>query len=142
MHKEYMELAIKEAKKAYNKNEIPVGCVILNNKNEVVAKAHNLKHNNKSALDHAEMLALKKCYKKYNDWRLNDHSIYITLEPCMMCYGAIINSRIKNIYIGVPANNQNFKFIKDDLNIVRGIEEKAIKEMFNRFFKNLRNNNK
>jgi len=99
MQEKFMNMAIKEAKKAYDKLEVPVGCVIVRN-GEVISKAHNLKETKLDTTKHAEILAIQKASKKLNSWRLLDCEMYITLEPCSMCAGAIINSRIKKIYIG------------------------------------------
>lgn len=94
-HKEtFMKEALKEAKKAYKKLEIPVGAVIVKD-GEIIAKAHNLRENKNSSIAHAEILAIEKANKKLNAWRLENCEMYITLEPCMMCMGAIVNSRIK-----------------------------------------------
>ena len=92
----FMKEALKEANKAYLKEEVPVGCVIVY-KNEIIARAHNTRHKNKSALDHAEILAIKKANKKLNAWMLDGATIYVTLEPCLMCAGAIFQSRIKRV---------------------------------------------
>ena len=92
----FMKEALKEAKKAYLKEEVPVGCVIVYN-NEIIARAHNTRHKNKSALDHAEILAIKKANKKLNAWMLDGATLYVTLEPCLMCAGAIFQSRIKRV---------------------------------------------
>ena len=95
----FMKEALKEAKKAYEKLEVPVGAVIVKN-GKIIARAHNLKETKKDTTKHAEILAIEKASKKLNAWRLLDCEMYITLEPCSMCAGAIINSRIKKIYIG------------------------------------------
>lgn len=95
----FMRLALKEAQKAFDKEEIPVGVVIVKD-GKVIAKAHNLKESKNSATSHAEILAIEKACKKLNAWRLLDCEMYVTLEPCPMCAGALINSRIKKIYIG------------------------------------------
>lgn len=92
----YMSLALKEAQKAYLKQEVPVGCVIVLN-DEVIAKAYNQRHKNKSVLDHAEVIAIKKANKRLNSWMLDQAVMYVTLEPCLMCAGAIIQSRIKRV---------------------------------------------
>ena len=94
-----MQEAIKEANKAYKKLEVPVGAVIVKN-GEIIARAHNLKETKFDTTKHAEILAIQKASKKLKSWRLLDCEMYITLEPCSMCAGAIINSRIKKIYIG------------------------------------------
>lgn len=95
----YMNMALNEAKKAYVKDEVPVGAVIVKD-NKVISKAHNLREIKNNAICHAELLAIDKACKKLNTWRLEDTTIYITLEPCMMCAGAIIQSRISNVVIG------------------------------------------
>ena len=99
-NKEYfMKEALKEAKKAYNRLEVPVGVVIAKD-NKIIARAYNQKEMKNSPIKHAEIIAIEKACKKLNNWRLNDCEMYVTLEPCPMCTGAIINSRIKKVYIG------------------------------------------
>ena len=99
-NKEYfMKEALKEAKKAYNKLEVPVGVVIVKD-DKIIARAYNQKEMKNSPIKHAEIIAIEKACRKLNNWRLNDCEMYVTLEPCPMCTGAIINSRIKKIYIG------------------------------------------
>ena len=95
----FMKEALKEAKKAYKKLEIPVGVVIVKDGN-IIARAYNQKEEKKSPIKHAETIAIEKACKKLNNWRLNDCEMYVTLEPCAMCAGAIINARIKKLYIG------------------------------------------
>ena len=98
-NKEYfMQEALKEAKKAYNKLEVPVGVVIVKD-DKIIARAYNQKEMKNSPIKHAEIIAIEKACKKLNNWRLNDCEMYVTLEPCPMCAGAIVNSRIKKIYI-------------------------------------------
>lgn len=91
--------ALKEAKKAYEKLEVPVGAVIVK-EGKIIAKAYNQKENKKDTTKHAEILAIQKASKRLNSWRLTDCDMYVTLEPCPMCAGAIIQSRIKKVYIG------------------------------------------
>ena len=99
-NKEYfMKEALKEAKKAYKKEEVPVGVVIVKD-DKIIARAYNQKEMKNSPIKHAEIIAIEKACKKLNNWRLNDCEMYVTLEPCPMCTGAIINSRIKKVYIG------------------------------------------
>lgn len=95
----YMLSAYNEAKKAYEKLEVPVGAVIVKD-GEIIAKAHNLREKKNSSLAHAEILCIEKACKKLNSWRLDDLEMYVTLEPCSMCAGAIIQSRLKKVYIG------------------------------------------
>lgn len=106
---DYMKKALKEANKAYSIGEIPVGAVIVKN-GKVIAKAHNLKEKHGLVTSHAEIIALQKACKKQKNWRLCDCEIYVTLEPCMMCLGAIVNSRIRKIYYG--ASNSKFNITK------------------------------
>ena len=95
----FMKEALKEAKKAYKKLEVPVGCVIVKD-GKIIARAHNLKETKYDTTKHAEILAIQKASKKLESWRLIDCDMYVTLEPCPMCAGAIIQSRIKNLYYG------------------------------------------
>lgn len=97
----FMQMALKQAQIAYKKDEVPIGCVIVKD-DVVIAKGYNKKITKNSALLHAEIVALKKAQKKLNDWHLNDCTLYVTLEPCPMCAGACINTRIKKIVFGAP----------------------------------------
>ena len=92
-----MSLALKEAVKARNKDEVPIGCIIVKD-DKVLARAHNLKIHKKDSTCHAEVECIRKACKKLNSYYLNDCEMYVTLEPCMMCTGAIVNSRIKKVY--------------------------------------------
>ena len=98
-HEKFMNEALKEAKKAYNKEEVPVGAIIVKD-GVIISRAHNLKETKKSSVCHAEILAIEKACKKLGMWRLLDCDMYVTLEPCVMCTGALINSRIRKLYIG------------------------------------------
>lgn len=95
----YMNIAYKEAEKAYMKLEVPVGAVIVKN-GKIIARAHNLRESKNTSLAHAEILAISKACKKLKSWRLEGCQMYVTLEPCPMCAGAIIQSRIEKVYIG------------------------------------------
>lgn len=95
----YMRLALREAKKAALINEVPVGAVIVKD-GKVIARGHNIKEKKKNSMYHAEIVALEKACKKVGDWRLNECDIFVTLEPCPMCAGALINARIGNIFFG------------------------------------------
>ena len=101
-----MKLAYNEAHKAYKREEMPVGAVIVKN-GKVIAKGYNKKEKTKNAIMHAEIIAIKKACKKNKDWRLNECTMYVTLEPCIMCMGAIVEARIKNIYCGIKNNKSN-----------------------------------
>ena len=99
MHSKYMKAAIEQARLALDMGEVPVGAVVVRN-GEIIAAAHNLVETNKDASSHAEMLALSMAAKAVGDWRLSGCSIYVTLEPCPMCTGAILNSRISEVIFG------------------------------------------
>ena len=106
----YMQKAIELAKKAYNKNEVPVGALIVRN-NKIVATAYNKKESKKNSILHAEIIAINKACKKLKTWHLDNCILYTTLEPCMMCTGAIEQSRIKKIVYGIE--NFNCGYIKN-----------------------------
>ena len=95
---EFMKIAFEEAKKAEREGEVPIGSAIFLN-GKLISKAHNLRESKKRSTAHAEILAIEKACKKLKSWRLEQCEIYVTLEPCLMCLGAIINSRIKKVYI-------------------------------------------
>ena len=96
---DYMRLALKEAKKARDIDEVPVGAIIVH-QGKIIARAHNLREKNQQASAHAELLAIQKASKKLGTWCLNECDLYVTLEPCMMCSGAISLSRIQHLYYG------------------------------------------
>ena len=143
MEQKFMKEALKEAQKAYDKLEIPVGAVIVKN-GRIISRAHNLKETKQTATAHAEILAIQKANKKLNNWRLVDCDIYVTLEPCDMCMGAILSSRIKNIYIGNldPKKKEKIDINKYkeeyDTNIEYGIMQEKSEEILKNFFKDLR----
>lgn len=95
----FMKKAMIEARKALDKNEVPVGAVIEKD-GEIIARAHNMKESKKDATAHAEILAISRACKKLGDWRLEGCNLYVTLEPCIMCSGAIVSSRIKKVFFG------------------------------------------
>ena len=97
----YMKAALKEAEKARMKDEVPIGCVIVLN-DKIIAKAHNIRESKQNPVGHAEILAIQKASKKLDSWRLENCEMYVTIEPCIMCAGAIIQSRIKIVYYGAP----------------------------------------
>lgn len=144
-----MKLALKEAKKALKSGDVPVGAVIVKN-NEVIAKACNKKERRQVATYHAEMLAIDKACRKLKSFRLDEASMYVTLEPCMMCMGAILSARIKRLYIGVMDENLGFAGGKFDgtsgygynLEVVSGIDAEECKSLLDDFFVSLREKNK
>ena len=148
--KEYfMKEALKEAKKAYKKLEVPVGVVIVKD-NKVIARAYNQKEGKNNPIKHAEIIAIEKACKKLNNWRLNDCDMYITLEPCPMCAGAIINSRIRKIYIGAmepksgacgsKLNLMNEYEFETKVDIETDVMTEECKTLLKSFFKEIRNN--
>ncbi len=133
MKEKYMRIAIKEAEKAKKLGEIPVGAVIVKN-GKVLSKAHNLKHTKNISIYHAEMLAIKKACKKLDNWRLLDCEMYVTLEPCSMCYGAIEESRISKLYIGSYSDEKCVQECKKEY----GVLEKECTGMLKSFFTEMR----
>jgi len=143
----FMKEALKEAKKAYDKLEIPVGAVIVKD-GKIIARAHNQKETKFDTTKHAEILAIQKASKKLEAWRLLDCEMYVTLEPCSMCAGAIINSRIKKVYIGTVdektgAVGSVLNLLEDytfnhKVDFEKGILQKECEEILKNFFKDLR----
>ncbi len=103
---EFMEMALLEAEKARKREEVPIGAVVVKN-GKVIAKGFNKREKTKSALNHAEIVAIRKACKKLKDWRLEGCEIYVTLKPCPMCAGAIANARIDKVYYGADETNTN-----------------------------------
>lgn len=99
IYEQYILAALKEAKKAAKKDEVPVGAVVVKD-GKIIARAHNLRERRKQPDAHAEMIALKKAAKKLGGWRLTGCTLYVTLEPCPMCAGAVINARVDNVVFG------------------------------------------
>ena len=137
MNEYYMNIAIKEAKKAYKYEEVPVGAVIVKN-NKIVAKAYNKKEKTKNVTKHAEIIAISKACKKLKNWRLDDCEIYVTMEPCMMCSGAIEQSRIKKIVYGVKNENYGSTDLLKNTKIISQVCEKECRELVKSFFKKRR----
>ena len=147
MEEKYIKLALKEAIKSYLQDEVPIGAVVVKD-NKVIAKAHNTRNKTQNAINHAEVLAIAKACKKLKSWRLDGCDIYVTMEPCPMCAGAILNARIKNLYFGAydktSKTNLLEQIMQDDrLNhktIVKGgILEKECSKLLTDFFKSKRN---
>ena len=143
----FMKEALKEAKKAYGKLEVPVGAIIVRDR-KIIARAHNLKETKKDTTKHAEILAIQKASRKLESWRLLDCEMYVTLEPCSMCAGAIINARIKKLYIGAldektGAVGSVFNLFEDykfnhNVEVEQGIMKEECEKILKDFFKVLR----
>ncbi len=143
----YMKQALKEAEKAYKKLEVPVGAIIVKD-DKIIARAHNQKETKTDTTKHAEILAIQKASKKLKSWRLIDCEMYVTLEPCSMCAGAMINSRIKKVYIGAKdektgavgsvLNLFNDYTFNHKVEVETGIMEKECQKILKQFFKELR----
>jgi|TARA_B110000438_G_scaffold147463_1_gene142049 tRNA(adenine34) deaminase len=104
----WMLRAFKQAEKAYACDEVPIGCIIVHD-NKIIGQGHNMVEKLKDSTAHAEMLSITSAANYINDWRLNECSIYVTKEPCIMCFGAILNSRIKNLFYGVEDSSNGFQ---------------------------------
>lgn len=147
MEEKFMKEALKEAQKAYDKLEIPVGCVIVKD-GKIIGRGHNQKETKFDTTKHAEIIAIQKASKKLESWRLLDCEMYITLEPCPMCAGAIINSRIKKINIGTldgktGAAGSVLNLFKDykfnhNVEVKTGILKEECEKKLKDFFKMLR----
>jgi len=143
----FMQEAIKEAKKAYKKKEVPIGAVVVY-KNKIIGRGYNLRESKNNSLLHAEIVAISKACKKIKSWRLEECDIYVTLEPCPMCAGAIIQSRIKNIFFGaydkksgcVNSRVQLFEpgLFNHNVNVSGGLLESECSQLLKKFFSELR----
>lgn len=148
MNDEYfMKEALKEAEKAYKKLEVPVGVVIVKD-DKIIARAHNKKEEKNSPIMHAEIIAIEKACKRINNWRLTGCKMYVTLEPCPMCAGALVNSRIDKIYIGAKdpktgACGSKLNLLQEcefdtSVEIENGILQEECQEILKAFFKEIR----
>lgn len=148
MNDEYfMKEALKEAEKAYKKLEVPVGAVIVKD-DKIIARAHNKKEEKNSPIMHAEIIAIEKACKRINNWRLTGCKMYVTLEPCPMCAGALVNSRIDKIYIGAKdpktgACGSKLNLLQEcefdtSVEIENGILQEECQEILKVFFKEIR----
>ena len=143
-----MDEALIEASKAYREDEVPIGAVIVDSQGSIIARAHNKKEHVNNPCGHAEILAILEAAKKLNNWRLIGCSIYVTLEPCPMCMGALVQSRISNLYFGAydskgGAISLNYNLHKDkrlnhNFNIIGGIKHYECSKVLSRFFREKR----
>ena len=143
----WMKQALKQAEKARNLEEVPIGCVIVLNE-KIIARGYNRRNTDHTSLAHAEMMAIKKACKKIGDWRLEECTLYVTLEPCQMCAGAIVQSRIKRVVIGAMNKKAGcagsiFNLLEEDrfnhkAEVTRGVLENECAGMVSAFFRELR----
>lgn len=141
----FMNEALFEAQKAFDQNEIPIGAVIVHN-GKIIAKAHNMCEKYNNPLMHAEIVCLMNAYEKHNTKMLDECEMYVTVEPCPMCAGAILNSRIKRLYIGCPEPKSGAfgsvinisEFSVHKCEVYFGFSEDESKNLMKNFFKNKR----
>ena len=139
-----MKIALKEAEKSYAIDDVPVGAIIVF-QNKIIARAHNTKQKTKIAVNHAEIIAITKACKKLNSWHLEDCTMYVTMEPCLMCAGALLQSRISRLVYATP--NLKFGFVESidsilnneknnhKIEVCGGVCKEASEKMLKEFFK-------
>ena len=147
----YMKEAIRQAKKAYRLDETPIGCVIVH-EGKIIGRGYNRRNTNKSPLAHAEITAIKKASKKLGDWRLEECTLYVTLEPCQMCAGAIIQSRVTRVVVGCMnpkagcagsvLNLLDVKAFNHQAELVTGVLKEECSALMTGFFRELRERKK
>lgn len=147
----FMKAALKQAQKAYVIDEVPIGCVIVQN-GHIIARGYNRRNIDKNTLAHAELSAIRKASKKTGDWRLEDCTMYVTLEPCQMCAGAIVQSRMKRVVIasmnakagcaGSVLNLLQMQQFNHQVEITQGVLEEECSRMLSSFFRELRERKK
>jgi len=151
VNEKYMREALKQAGKAYHLGEVPIGCVIVY-QDKIIGRGYNKRNTKKTTLAHAELVAIEKASKAMGDWRLEDCTMYITLEPCQMCAGAIVQARIKQVVIGTMnpkagccgsiLNLLQMEEFNHQVEITKGVLEKECTKILHEFFQELRIRNK
>lgn len=151
IQEKYMKEALKQAKKAYALGEVPIGCVIVR-EGKIIGRGYNRRNTDKNTLSHAEITAINKASKKVGDWRLEDCTLYVTLEPCQMCAGAIVQARIPEVVMGCMnpkagcggsiLNILEMPQFNHQVNVTRGVLEEECSLMLKTFFTELRERNK
>lgn len=144
----YMRMAVEQAKEAYLEGEVPIGAIVVNPQGEVIGTGRNSKTNTKTAISHAEIIAIQDASTKTGDWRLDECSLYVTVEPCLMCSGTILHARIRNVIFGVTepkfggvvtlARTFDIEKLNHKVNYKHGLFEDEIKDMMKSFFRDLR----
>ena len=147
----YMREAIRQAKKAYALGEVPIGCVIVHD-GKIIGRGYNRRNTDKNTLSHAEITAIRKASRVIGDWRLEECTLYVTLEPCQMCAGAIVQARIPKVVMacmnpkagcaGSILNILDMPQFNHQVEVVRGVLEEECSQMLKTFFKELRIRNK
>ena len=147
----YMKEAIRQARKAWKLAEVPIGCVIVR-EDQIIARGYNRRNTDKNTLAHAELLAIRRASKAVGDWRLEDCTMYITLEHCQMCAGAIVQARMKRVVIGSRnskagcagsvLNLLNMPEFNHQVELTEGVLEEACSAMLTDFFRELRERRK
>ena len=147
----FMREAIRQAKKAYALDEVPIGCVIVY-EGKIIARGYNRRNTDKNTLSHAELIAIKKASRKLGDWRLEGCTMYITLEPCQMCAGAMVQARVTEAVIGSMnpkagcawsvLNILEMEGFNHQVNVRRGVMEEECSRMLSGFFRELREKKK
>ena len=151
MDEKYMREAIRQAKKAYALEEVPIGCVIVY-EGKIIGRGYNRRTIDKNALAHAEVQAIRKACKKMDDWRLEDCTLYVTLEPCQMCSGAIVQARVKRVVVGCMnpkagcagsiLNLLDVKEFNHQVELTTGVLGEECSQMMKQFFRDLREKRK
>ena len=146
-YEKYMRAALKQAEKAYNLGETPIGCVIVH-EDKIIARGYNRRNTDKNPLAHAEVAAIKKASKKLGDWRLEECTLYVTLEPCQMCAGAIVQSRIPRVVVGCMnpkagctgsiLNLLDIQAFNHQADLTTGVLEEECSQLMKQFFRELR----
>ena len=151
LDEKYMREAIRQARKAYKLDETPIGCVIVHD-GQIIGRGYNRRNTDKSPLAHAEISAIKKASRKLGDWRLEECTLYVTLEPCQMCAGAIIQSRVTRVVVGCMnpkagcagsvLNLLDVKAFNHQAQLTTGVLEEECSALMTGFFRELRERKK
>ena len=147
----FMKEAIRQAKKAYLLEEVPIGCVIVH-EGKIIARGYNRRNTDRNTLSHAELIAIRKAAKKLGDWRLEECTMYVTLEPCQMCAGALMQARLTEAVIGCMnpkagcagsvLNILEMDGFNHKVQVTRGVLEEECSQMMSQFFRELREKKK
>lgn len=149
MNNKYMKAALKCAQKAFDEGEVPIGAVVVAD-GKIIARGHNRRTKKQIATAHAEIEAIEKACKKLKSWRIPECELYVTLEPCPMCMGAVLNSRIKKVYFGAPEDKgrsltqqiANANLLNHVVEVQGGVMEEECKKILSDFFSTMRTREK